>query len=219
MTTLRLVTAAAACVWLAGCATTPPEEDPVVAEPMKLDSRLLRIERVLANQSLLDLSQRLEAAQVETRMLRGVLDELQHQVQQQQTQQRDMYGDVDRRLAALEGGGARAAASTTSSSDLPVPEGDDRANYQAAFDLLKDGKYPEAISGFKQFLTKFPTSALADNAQYWLGEAHYVTKAYPDALRDFRTVLEKNPDSRKTPDALQDGFLQLRAEELVGSAF
>ena len=35
----------------------------------------------------------------------------------------------------------------------------------------------EAISGFKQFLTKFPTSALADNAQYWLGEAHYVTKA------------------------------------------
>jgi len=113
-----------------------------------------------------------------------------------------MYGDVDRRLAALEGGGARAAASTASSSDLPVPQGDDRANYQAAFDLLKDGKYPEAISGFKQFLTTFPTSALADNAQYWLGEAHYVTKQYPDALRDFRTVLEKYPDSRKTPDAL-----------------
>jgi len=83
-----------------------------------------------------------------------------------------------------------------------VPQGDDRANYQAAFDLLKDGKYPEAIGGFKQFLTTFPTSVLADNAQYWLGEAHYVTKQYPDALRDFRTVLEKYPDSRKTPDAL-----------------
>jgi tol-pal system protein YbgF len=203
MTTPRLILAAAACVSLAGCATTPPEEDPVVQKLTELDSRLLRIERVLANQSLLDLSQRLEAVQVEARMLRGVLDELQHQVQQQQTQQRDMYGDVDRRLAALEGGGgARAAVNSTSSSDLPVPQGDDRANYQAAFDLLKDGKYPEAISGFKQFLTTFPTSPLADNAQYWLGEAHYVTKAYPDALRDFRTVLEKYPDSRKTPDAL-----------------
>ena len=83
-----------------------------------------------------------------------------------------------------------------------MPQGDDRANYQAAFDLLKDGKYPEAISGFKQFLTTFPNSALADNAQYWLGEAHYVTKQYPDALRAFRTVLEKYPDSRKMPDAL-----------------
>ena len=29
-----------------------------------------------------------------------------------------------------------------------------------------------------------------------------MTKQYPDALRAFRTVLEKYPDSRKTPDAL-----------------
>ena len=112
-----------------------------------------------------------------------------------------------------------AASSCGSAADLPVPQGDDRANYQAAFDLLKDGKYPEAISGFKQFLTTFPNSALADNAQYWLGEAHYVTKQYPDALRDFRTVLEKYPDSRKIPDALlKIGLLQLRAEELGRSA-
>ena len=202
MMSVRYVIVVAACAWLAGCASTPPEEDPVVQKLTELDGRLLRIERVLANNSLLDLSQRLEAAQNEVRMLRGQLDELQHQVQKTQDQQRDMYGDVDRRLAALEGGGARASAGATDSSDLPVPQGDDRANYQAAFDLLKDGKYPEAISGFKQFLSKFPTSVLADNAQYWLGEAHYVTKAYPDALRDFRTVLEKYPDSRKTPDAL-----------------
>jgi tol-pal system protein YbgF len=200
--TLRYVIVAAACVWLAGCASTPPEEDPVVQKLTELDSRLLRIERVLANNSLLDLSQRIEAVQVEARMMRGVLDELQHQVQQQQNQQRDMYGDLDRRLSALEGTGASAAAAGAAGSALPIPQGDDRQNYQAAFDLLKDGKYNEAIAGFNQFLKTFPTSALADNAQYWLGEAHYVNKQYPDALRDFRTVLEKYPDSRKTPDAL-----------------
>jgi tol-pal system protein YbgF len=202
MTSVRFAIVAAACVGLAGCATTPPEEDPVVQKLTELDSRLLRIERVLANNSLLDLSQRIEAAQAEVRTLRGQLDELQHQVQQTQNQQRDMYADADRRLTALEGGGPRASVNTGAGTDLPVPQGDDRANYQAAFDLLKDGKYNEAIAGFRQFLTTFPTSALADNAQYWLGEAHYVNKQYPDALRDFRTVLEKYPDSRKTPDAL-----------------
>ncbi len=202
MTTLRYVIAVAACAWLTGCASTAPEEDPVVQKLTELDGRLLRIERVLANQSLLDLSQRIEAAQAETRTLRGQLDELQHQLSQTKDQQRDMYADADRRLAALEGGGARAATGGSGSSELPVPQGDDRANYQAAFDLLKDGKYPEAISGFRQFLTTFPNSALADNAQYWLGESHYVTKQYTDALRHFRTVLEKYPDSRKTPDAL-----------------
>jgi tol-pal system protein YbgF len=196
---------AVASAVLAGCASTPPEEDPVVQKLTELDGRLLRIERVLANQSLLELSQRIEAVQAETRTLRGQLDELQHAVNRTQEQQREMYGDVDRRLAALEGGTAASSVPSVGGSragGLPVPQGDDRANYQAAFDLLKDQKYPEAINAFKQFITTFPNSQVIDNAQYWLGEAHYVTKQYPDALRDFRTVLEKYPDSRKVPDAL-----------------
>jgi tol-pal system protein YbgF len=196
--------AIAGVAFLSGCVTTPPEADPLVQKLTELDSRLLRLERVLANQSLLDLSQRIEAAQAETRVLRGQIDELQHAVNQSQTQQREMYGDVDRRLAALEGnpGGGSPPGATAPAGGLPIPQGDDRANYQAAFDLLKDAKYPEAINAFKQYLSSFPNSALADNAQYWLGEAHYVTKQYPDALRDFRTVVEKYPDSRKIPDAL-----------------
>src|SRR5688572_32401777 len=123
MTTLRFVIAATACAWLAGCASTPPEEDPVVQRLTELDSRLLRIERVLANQSLLDLSQRIEAAQNEVRTLRGQLDELQHTVQKTQDQQRDMYGDVDRRLGALEGGGGGGASLDSGVSELPVTQG------------------------------------------------------------------------------------------------
>ncbi len=202
MTAVRVGLIAVAATVLSGCVTTPPEADPTVQKLSELDGRLLRLERVLANQSLLDLSQRIEAAQAETRVLRGQLDELQHQVTQSQTQQREMYGDVDRRLSALEGNPGAAASAATPPAGLPVPQGDDRANYQAAFDLLKDAKYPEAINAFKQYLTTFPNGPLADNAQYWLGEAHYVTKQYPDALRDFRTVIEKYPESRKIPDAL-----------------
>jgi tol-pal system protein YbgF len=204
MTSFRSLLVVSMCAALAACATTPPEEDPLYQKLTELDGRLLRIERVLANQSLLELSQRIEAAQAETRTLRGQLEELQHTAGRTQEQQRELYGDLDRRLATIEGTGAAGGASAPAAraSGLPVPEGDDRANYQAAFDLLKESKYPEAISAFTQFLTTFPTSALADNAQYWLGEAHYVTKQYPDALRDFRTILEKYPDSRKTPDAL-----------------
>src|SRR5262245_63615243 len=86
MTMLRNVVFAAAAAVLAGCATTPPEEDPVVQKLTELDSRLLRLERVLANQSLLDLSQRIEAAQAETRTMRGQLEELQHSLTKSQDQ-------------------------------------------------------------------------------------------------------------------------------------
>jgi tol-pal system protein YbgF len=191
------------CAVLAGCATTSPEQDPTVQKLTELEGRLLRIERVLTNQSLLEMSQRLEKAQAETRALRGQLEELQHNAGRAQDQQRELYADLDRRLQAVESGG-RAGGSGVSggAGALPVPQGDDRANYQAAFDLLKDGKYSAAINGFKQFLTSFPQSALADNARYWLGEAYYVSKDYQQALRAFRTVIEKHPESRKLPDAL-----------------
>ena len=55
---LPLVTTAAMLV-MAGCAVSP-EEDPVQIRMNDLDTRLQRIERVVTNQSLLDMAQRIE---------------------------------------------------------------------------------------------------------------------------------------------------------------
>jgi tol-pal system protein YbgF len=205
MTTLRAPLSVLLCTLLVGCVSTPPEQDPVVQKLAELDGRLLRIERVLTNQSLLDLSQRIEATQNDLRSMRGKLDELQNSVSKLQEQQRASYSDIDRRLVALEGGTAASpggAGPRTNSLPVTPQGGDDRATYQAAFDLLKEAKYVEAIAAFKQFNANFPNSAMADNAVYWLGEAHYVTKDFPEALRNFRSMLEKYPQSRKIPDAL-----------------
>jgi tol-pal system protein YbgF len=187
---------------LSGCVTTPPEQDPVVQKLSELDGRLLRLERVLSNQSLLDLSQRLEAAQTEVRTLRGQIEELQFRNQGAGEQQRELYDDLSRRLQAVESSGAQAPVQQSAAGGLPVPGGDDRANYQAAFDLLRDGKYAEATEGFRQLLVRFPSSSMADNAQYWLGESYYVQRNFNDALKAFRLVVDKYPESRKLPDAL-----------------
>jgi tol-pal system protein YbgF len=74
--------------------------------------------------------------------------------------------------------------------------------YAQAFDALKAGSYSVAIAGFKDFLGSYPSSPLAENAQYWLGEAYYVTHDYESAAGAFRAVLKKWPDARKAPDAL-----------------
>jgi tol-pal system protein YbgF len=200
---LSFVGVTALSVGLAGCVTTPPEQDPVVQKLSELDGRLLRLERVLSNQSLLDLSQRLEAAQAEARTLRGQIEELQFRNQGAGEQQRELYDDLSKRLQALETSNSQAQVQQAAAgSGLPVPGGDDRANYQAAFDLLRDGKYTEATEGFKLLLTRFPASSMADNAQYWLGESYYVTRDFASALKAFRAVVDKYPDSRKLPDAL-----------------
>jgi tol-pal system protein YbgF len=90
--------------------------------------------------------------------------------------------------------------------------------YSQAFSALKAGSYSIAITGFKDFLTTYPQSPLAENAQYWLGEAYYVTRSYDDAGTAFRTVLQKYPQSRKAPDAmLKLGFTQYEQKRFADS--
>ena len=55
---------------------------------------------------------------------------------------------------------------------------------------------------------------MADNAQYWLGEAYYVTRDYEQAATAFRTVGERWPNSRKSADALVKlGFTQFELKQ------
>lgn len=211
---------AAVCVVVAalgGCASTPPDEDPVQIKLNDLDTRLVRIERVTANQSLLQVSNQIEALRADVRGMHNDVDQLNNAIESGRKQQRDLYADLDQRLKNLEArtngaaaAAAPAAANVAAASGAPVAadnagagaSGDDKAAYQAAFNLLKDGQYDRAIGAFQKFLAAYPDSSLADNAQYWLGEAYYVNKAYPEAEAAFQRVVDKYPQSRKLPDAL-----------------
>jgi hypothetical protein len=61
---------------MAGCASTPPEEDPVQIKLHDLDTRLARIERVVANQSLLDLANQGESLRNDLRAMHNDVDQL-----------------------------------------------------------------------------------------------------------------------------------------------
>src|SRR4051812_37172984 len=54
---MKLSIAVAVAAVLAGCASTPPEEDPVQIKLNDLEARTGRIERVVSNQSLVQLAQ------------------------------------------------------------------------------------------------------------------------------------------------------------------
>ncbi|HEY1315044.1 MAG TPA: tol-pal system protein YbgF [Steroidobacteraceae bacterium] len=197
---------------LAGCASTP-EEDPVQIKLNDLDTRLTRIERVVSNQSLLDLANQNESLRNDLRAMHNDVDQLTNSLEASRKQQRDLYADLDRRMKLLEsrggaaGNGDTAAAAGAGGSgaagDTAAGAGsDDKTAYQAAFTLLKEGQYDRAIPAFQKFLIVYPDSQLADNAQYWLGEAYYVNKSFPEAQAAFQRVIDKYPQSRKRPDAL-----------------
>jgi tol-pal system protein YbgF len=202
-------------ILLGGCAVAP-EEDPMFIRLNDLDQRVQRIERVLTNNSLLELAQRIDRLQGEVRSLRGDVELLQNQSEGGKAQSRSLYGDLEKRIAALETlggvgtpGAVSAAGPGTALPPVSAGGGGEQAMYDAAFNALKGSEYPKAIASFRAFLTAYPSSPLASNAQYWLGEAFYVTREYDSAVQAFRKVTTDWPDSRKAPDALvKVGFTQ-----------
>ncbi len=182
----------------AGCATTPPEEDPVQIKINDLEARIQVLEHSLANQAAA--AAHTEEMDAQLRELRGRIEELEHRAEASLK-----LAPAAAPAAAAGGavaGAAAVGAAAPGASAAVEPSSTEQAIYSQAYDALKAGSYSIAITGFKDFLTTYPTSPLAENAQYWLGEAYYVNHDYDAAAGAFRTVLKKWPESRKAPDAL-----------------
>ncbi|MCX7110240.1 MAG: tol-pal system protein YbgF [Proteobacteria bacterium] len=91
----------------------------------------------------------------------------------------------------------------------PSPDSEARqAAYQKGFNLMKDGKYAEAIKELKNFLAAYPKGEYSDNAAYWLAEAHYVNRDLAAARESFRKLVKDYPQAAKVSDAqLKLGYI------------
>ena len=99
-----------------------------------------------------------------------------------------------------------APTTTQSSGSVSLSEQD---AYDAAFELLKQSRYQDAIEAFQDVVNNWPASQLADDALFWMSEANYVNREFEAALNGFRTIVESYPDSTRLPEAmLKVGYIQ-----------
>ena len=191
--------------------------------------RLAVLESALATQGAGVLAAELEQLKAEVRELRGQIEQLAYQIKQQQQGRQQLYGDLDRRLQALESRPSPAAvpnpvndpevvleAVPSDATADSAAEGQEQADYLAAFEMLQQGRTNDAVGAFQRFLVTYPKGNYASNALYWLGEAHYVSKHYPQSLVVFQKLVEQHPDSPKLPGALlKIGYIHYETRNYV----
>jgi len=73
--------------------------------------------------------------------------------------------------------------------------------FAAAYGDYSRGNYDLAISEFRQYVETYPSSEMADNAQYWIGECYYSKKQLNEALTEFEKVSIMFPKGDKVPGA------------------
>jgi tol-pal system protein YbgF len=71
--------------------------------------------------------------------------------------------------------------------------------FNEAYRSLNEGNYKRARDRFKFFLSKYPNSPKAPDAQYWIAESYYKEGKFEEAILEFETFVKANPKSPRVP--------------------
>lgn len=82
--------------------------------------------------------------------------------------------------------------------------------YDTAYGDYTKGRYELAIAGFQEYIERYPSTDLSDNAQYWIGESQFSERKFGDAIGSFDALLKRWPQSDKSAAALLKKGLALQ---------
>ena len=74
--------------------------------------------------------------------------------------------------------------------------------YSSAYEDYLRGNFDLAVQGFREYLTRYPGTELADNAFYWIGECQYSKREFQPAIDSFTELLNTYKTSDKAAAAL-----------------
>lgn len=176
-----------------------------------LQARMTKLQEAqLKDQALLDLLREIENLKLEIARMRGQLEVLGNNIDVVQKRQKDFYVDLDSRLRRLEspvvpvmpGTAAEATPGERPSGAATADTAAETRAYEAAQNLRRIGNFQGAIVAFQNFVKQHPKSALAPNAQYWVGDSYFNLRDFRLAIASQRALLSAYPDSPKVADAL-----------------
>jgi tol-pal system protein YbgF len=174
-----------------------------------------------SGQNLGSLFTQIQQLQQEVMRLNGKVEEQAHELRKLKEQSLERYMDLDKRLSgaavapvAGTAVGAAAGAAATGQPAVTAPvialqspgmeQPGEGAAYNAAYALVRNQQFDQAVTAFLQFQRDYPAGRYAPNAYYWLGELYLVVQP-PDlesSRQSFMMLLSQYPDNSKAPDAL-----------------
>jgi len=94
----------------------------------------------------------------------------------------------------------------------PVPDAD--TLYKSGLSAFNGGQYQLAVQSFQEYLQYYGDTALASNAQFYIGECYYSQGDYAKAIEEYNKCIEQFPKGNKAPAAqLKKGYSLLAQEK------
>ena len=162
--------------------------------------------------SLLDLQRQIELLKTELSAVRGANEQLLRDLGEVQRSQKDQAQTVSERLSKFE-----PAKVKVDGVEFLADPGEKR-DFDAALAVFRKGDFPAAQNLFAGFLSRHGKSGYVESALFWLGNAQYATRDYKEAIVNFRSLVAKNPEHVRAPEAvLSVANCQLELKDAKGA--
>lgn len=163
-----------------------------------------------ARKAILELRDRMAAAQNAQQQLQGQIDQLREQNAQltgrieqlandltvQQRSVKTLFGDLDGRLTGLE-----AREDTVDGAQVKVSAEEER-RFKLALKLFTEEKYDEAADLMDSLAVDYPESPYAANALYWQGNALYAADELKASVTVQDRLIKRYPKHARVPEAM-----------------
>lgn len=162
--------------------------------------------------SLVELQTQIEMLKVDMAKLRGQNEQLLRDVSELQRRQKDISQGVDDRLRQFE-----PVKVTVDGQEFQADPAEKR-DFESALTLFRAGNFAEAQTAFAGFAKQYPRSGYLPSAWFWLGNAQYATRAYKEAISNFKALLSSAPTHARAPEAaLSIANCQIELKETKGA--
>ena len=149
-----------------------------------------------------DTSGRVDQVSTQVQALHDSIDELKARLANVSKQLDDMR-NAQQNLTAGPPGSAPGGGPGTTAAQAPPPD----VLYNNALRDYNAGKYDLATQEFNDYLKFYPTTDLAGNAQFYVGDIQYRQGDFQGSIQSFNRVLEQYPGGNKSAAAqLKKGY-------------
>ena len=146
--------------------------------------------------SALELQNQIEMLRSDVAKLRGQNEQLSRDLAELQRQQKDTAQSVEERLRRFE-----PVKVSLDGRDFNAEPAEKR-EYEAALTVFRKSEFLAAQTLFVEFLKRYSQSGYASSALFWLGNAQYATRNYPEAMVNFRALIARDSEHLRAPEAV-----------------
>jgi len=161
-----------------------------------------------SDNSLTELFLQLRLLQDEMRLLRGLVEQQSHVIEQFGRQRMDDYLDLDRRIGELNRALPTLATppllalpQSLSTDNSDVVELTDKQAYRAARQKIQARQFDQAKTALAEFVLRYTDSVYLPNAYFLIGELHSLDGELKPAQQAFSLVVNRYPQHSKVADA------------------